>query len=195
MEQLTEFVSKSFTADRMSLLSTSASSPTIGSVTSAVANRSVTPSVASSMLAASNLVNSLANSNLSFSSLPLFRQSHSGNPFPSAAALHSVVDRLGGLPSIPGLQFFNPAFHGNPNAMHGTTATSHHHPLSLAMHRERFHSTLESPPLSPGKQEVVGRANSPDMDSSSIDPDATSLKDSDDENNTRDSTGKNFKPC
>ena len=88
MEQLTEFVSKSFASDRMPIISTPSTNTSL--------SRSHSP-----------LVPSLTTS---FSSLPLFRHQH---PIPfTTSSLHSMVDRLGGY-SFPNLAlpFFSPVFH------------------------------------------------------------------------------------
>lgn len=90
MEQLTEFVSKSFTSDRLPLLTTSSHSSVV---------QPLSPP-ASSFLPTS------------FSALPLFRTQHHAIPFSTASALHSMVDRLNGH-HLPHLPFLAPHFHSS----------------------------------------------------------------------------------
>ncbi|RWS10563.1 short stature homeobox protein-like protein [Dinothrombium tinctorium] len=112
MEQLTEFVSKSFTAERLLLTSTANLIPSSAAIT--------TPT---SLLSTATLVS--ASTSVPLSPLQLFRAS---NPNLQPSTLHSVVDRLNGIGSIPGFQFFNPAFHTphhprSPNGYASDTGT------------------------------------------------------------------------
>ena len=98
MEQLTEFVSKTFTADRDRLALIPSSS-----VTSF--NSSLVTTGVSTFLSLS----STPSTAMPFASLPLFRNPvHS---FASRSPLHSVVERLNGMGPLSGLSLFNPAFH------------------------------------------------------------------------------------
>lgn len=96
MEQLTEFVSKSFTSDRLPLMSTHQS---IGP-----ASRPLSP-----------IVSSLIPTSMAFGSgLSFFRPPpHHAIPF---STLHSMVDRLNGshLSHLAALPFLPPAFHTTP---------------------------------------------------------------------------------
>ena len=103
MEQLTEFVSKSFTSERLSLMSPTSSNAAISS------SHSSSPASANSIPTFLPLNPSSSPSALSFPSLPLFRTPNSG--FASRSTLHSVVERLNGLTPISSLPLFNPAFH------------------------------------------------------------------------------------
>lgn len=94
MEQLTEFVSKSFASDR--LMTTH---PSLAGMSS----RPLSPIV-------SSLMPTSFGTGLSF-----FRPPHHAIPFSTASALHSMVDRLNGGNHLSHLSaFLAPAFHATP---------------------------------------------------------------------------------
>lgn len=174
MEQLTEFVSKSFNENRFNVLTGSTNN-------NPSANHRTTPSAVNeiNLLNGSNMVNgstptsitTTSSANVSFT-LPFFRGPHPH--FPSSAALHSVVDRLNGINHISGFHFFNPAFH---TPIQATTATLPH-------------SHASSPTLSPGQRESISRDSGAAVSRASIEPEVTSVLDTDDEANTRESQGE-----
>lgn len=177
MEQLTEFVSKSFTSDRLPLsnIVTSATTSPPASVTS-----SITPSTPSTI--PSNLFPS------NFSSFSLFRNhpAHSNFSFPSSA-LHSMVDRLssGGHPHFPPLHFF--ASSGSPFHPSHFARGSNFPPVDLSLGTSAaFHQKMTNSAIpardrsrSPSSQ-CNSRTSLTDGDSrQSLDPDGFSAEESD----------------
>ena len=139
MEQLTEFVSKSFTSDRLPMLTTAHSS--LGPIA-----RPQSPPASSFMPN-------------SFSGLPLFRTQHPVIPFSTASALHSMVDRLSGhhLPHLTALPFLSHSFH--PTHSPHTCP-----PVDLSVISNKS-TDDKSPSLSPGHVEVCSPASVTDVDS------------------------------
>lgn len=137
MEQLTEFVSKSFTSDRLPLLTSS-----------------------SSLTPAATPLSPPASSFHSFSGLSFFQSQHHAIPFTTATALHSMVDRLNGhhLPAhLTALPFLAPNFHPS-HPSHTCPAVD----LSVISNKNRDD---KSPSLSPGRVEVCSPASVTDVDS------------------------------
>lgn len=180
MEQLTEFVSKSFTSDRLPL-------------SNIVSTTSSPPVTVNTSLTTSSTSNSISSNPFptNFSSFSFLRNhpthNHFSSAFPSSSALHSMVDRLSNSvhPNFPPLHFFTT---GSPfHSSHGHFLRGSHFPpvdlslgtsvalnQKLVSRRERSRS-----PTSPCNRSA-SRTSLTDGDSrQSLDPDGISGGESD----------------
>lgn len=179
MEQLTEFVSKSFTSERLPLSNIVASTTTSPSTT------------VTSSLTSTTFSNNPFPAN--FGSFSFFRNhpshNHFSNAFPSSSALHSMVDRLsnGVHPHFPPLHFFTSQGHlpGMPfHTSHGHFSRGSNFPpvdltLGTASLQQKLTSTAATRDRSrsPGSasNKSASRTSLTDDDSrQSLDPDGIS---------------------
>lgn len=202
MEQLTEFVSKSFTSDHHRLALSNIVSTTTSPPPTSVTNSITSPTIPTNSPFSSN--------HFSPSSFSLFRNHPSSHsfPFPSSSVLHSMVDRLSSINhhhpnGFPPLHFFT-----NGVSPFTTSSLPFHSsrsgnlpPVDLSLGTTTsINSKLmrDRSPISPvpSAQNVCDRSEPPrttsltDGDSrQSLDPDGISGNESDDDR-PNSSTGK-----
>jgi len=171
MEQLTEFVSKSFTADRDRLSLISSTSATNTSTYNSISSSAMATTGVSTFLSLSSTP-----STLSFPSLPLFRTPHPN--YSSRSTLHSVVERLNGIGPLSGLPLFNPAFHtSSPLTTLSNSGNSSNEPQTCS---------------SPSKLPLRETPSRNSVTSNCSEHDVTSIVDTEEDNSTRESGGKDL---